>query len=633
MATLSTPISLSPDSQDRVVIFLKNCLQNPAGISQLRATMIEQDLAYYREKDKTEQTQRTQAANRNGDASQMVNPTVPVVAPQVETGLAYLTEIFLSGYPMFPVVAKPEMIDAALQLETVFGESSIHFQWVQHLAKSLRDGLKYNLMAIECDWQRDKVFTLANSPQKEMIYGVPTETIFEGSKIKHLDVYNLILDTQVAPVDIHKKGDYAGYVELLSRIQLKQLFMDLDTNLTMNATAAFESRSGVVTAGQEGVSGTYYIPSINPRAALVAPASGTDWMTWAKLDTEKKIQYSDMYEVATLYARIIPREMGIAGKSGGVPQIYKFIIVNHLVVIFSQRMTNAHNYLPIIVGQPIDDGLAYQTKSFSDQAAPFQALSSALYRSAIQSQRRKVYDRMFYDPSRINKADIDRVDPVARIPIKTEAYGKPISEAISVVPYRDEGVGTILGIAREITEMGNMANGSNRAQQGQFQKGNRTRYEFDEVMQNSDARPRMMAVLLETAFFQPIKHILKSNLLQYQPPATLYNRQQKKEVEIDPVTLRQLTWEFQMADGVLPADKLVNMQLFGQAFQFFAAVPQAAAEWDLAGMFMYQLKLQGARWVDDFKRTPDQQQQFLTTTQTLNGKSSSPTTQPPAVTG
>mgnify|MGYP000314222156 CR=1 FL=1 len=74
----------------------------------------------------------------------------------------------------------------------------------------------------------------------------------------------------------------------------------------------------------------------------------------------------------------------------------------------------------------------------------------------------------------------------------------------------------------------------------------------------------------------------------------------------------------------MPVDKLVNLETFGQAFQFAAAVPAAAAEYDLLGMYIYQLKLQGARWVDDFKRDDASKQQFLQQQAQVNGQQPTP---------
>lgn len=619
MATLDTPLTISPAAQDRAVKMINTYIENDNGISQLRSLFLDRDLAYYREQDRTAVNAVAKAANKAGDPTKLQNPVVPVVGPQVETGLAFMVDLFLSSYPIFPVVSGPELQDAAMQIETILGESAIHFQWVKELTMCLRDGYKYNLLATEVEWEKDRVYSVANDPEKDLVFGVPTEVVFEGNKIKHINVYNLILDRRCAPSQIHSRGDFAGYSELMTRIQLKQLFLNLDPTLTMNATSAFES-NGSVSMSSDGASKSYYVPQVNPAAFQELGTTGQNWMAWANLDTERKINYQDMYEVTTMYARVIPKELGIAGRNSGTPQIFKFIVVNRKVLIYVQRKTNAHNFLPIVVGQLIEDGLGYQTKSFADNAMPYQQIATALYTSGIASQRRKVYDRIIYDPSRINKADIDKVDPVARIPVRTEAYGKPISESFVVVPYRDDGVANMLALARDVTEMADVASGQNRVARGQFQKGNKTRFEVNEVMTNSDARPRMYAIVLEAAWFQPIKHILKSNILQYQPPTKLYNRPNQQVVEVNPADLRKQIWQFQIADGILPVDKLINMETFNYALQLAMANPAVAAEYDVLGAFFYQLKLQGAHWIDSFKRTPPQQQQVLNNMAMTNGQ-------------
>lgn len=601
-------------------------------MTSYRGRLIEQDRQYYRENlDQTEVQRRAETANQQGNPSRTQNITVPVVGPQVDSARAYLVEMFLSSYPVFPVIADPANADVAMQLETLLGHSSVYFQWPRHLSLCFLDGLKHNLMAVEVDWKRETTTSIINDASQSVTSGTPTEETFSGNMLKRLDLYNLIFDPRVPPAEMHKRGEFVGYTEMLTRIELKQLLLDLDRSLTMNATAAFESPTAALNTSDQGT-GSYYMPQINPKSLVDPSMIGFNWMRWAKSTTDQKIRYQGMYEVTTLYCRIIPKEMMIfprsTKKTAGEPQIYKFMIVNQRVLIFAQRMTNAHNMLPIVIGQMNEDGLGLQTKSFADNATPYQQIATSLWNSGIASQRRKVYDRILYDPSRINKADIDRVDPVARIPVKQSAYGLPLEQAIHVAPYRDEGVASILGMAREVVDMADIASGQNRVQRGQFQKGNKTRTEFTEVMQNSDSRPRMVAVLLGSSWFQPIKDILKTNILQYQPPAELFNPQEKKPVKIDPVRLRTIAWQFQLADGVMPSDKYLNFELFGQALQFAMGVPGAAAEWDMLGMFAYQLKMQGARWVMDFRRTPDQQQAYLQQQAAVNAAGKTPAGMP-----
>lgn len=600
MASSDTPLIPSKAAQAALVKMVNTFIDSDNTIETLRSQFLQRDIEYYREIDKTEQQRRAQAANRVGDSSKLQNPVVPVVAPQVETSLAYFTDIFLSSYPIFPVVAKPQLQGAALQIETVLGESAVHFRWAPELAKALRDGLKYNVMAVEVEWQKDKVYAVENQPAENMTLGIPTETVFEGSQLKRINPYNLIVDRRVAPADVHTQGDYVGYSELKSRLQLKQMLANLESTATMNATEAFQTTVGA------GGSRSHYIPEITQNVLPMVSSGTTNWLAWAKLDTAKQIAYQDMYEVITMYARVIPKEVGIEGKKAGTPQIYKLVIVNRSVLVYCERKTNAHNFLPIIVGQVVDDGMGYQTKSLAENSAPYQSIATALWTSAMASQRRKVYDRIFYDPSKVNKKDIDNTDPVARIPVKTEAYGKPISDAVYAFPYRDDSVPTVMTMAQQVVEMANVSFGQNRVSQGQFQKGNKTRFEVNEVMSAADSRPRMYAVLMESSWFQPIKHVLKSNILQYQPPAELYNRQTQAVVQVTPTELRKTVWEFKVADGILPVDRLINLESMNYAMQLAMTNPQIGMEYDVLGMFFYQMQLQGAHWIQDFKRTPEQ---------------------------
>ena len=75
--------------------------------------------------------------------------------------------------------------------------------------------------------------------------------------------------------------------------------------------------------------------------------------------------------------------------------------------------------------------------------------------------------------------------------------------------------------------------------------------------------------------------------------------------------MRKAILEFKLTDGLLPADKLMNLDLIGVFLQTAQAIPTLVTEYDIMGMFMYWMKSRGAYWAEDFKRSPEQQQQFL----------------------
>lgn len=615
MAKPATPLPIPDEAQRKVCHFLQAALDQFALSYNIRTQMEQRDKAYYREGDTTTAQTRAAAANAAGDTAKMQNVTVPVVMPQVESALADLSEMFLSGYPIFPTVAPPQFQDAAEQMDTLVATQSERGGWANQLALAMRDGLKYDLGAVEVCWENKKLYTIQTAAEKDITQGKPQETYQQGNAIKRLDPYNIILDVRVAPEKNHELGEFAGYTEVISRIQLKKEMEDMSPLGTMNFRGALES-PGPGGMSSVDVSAPFFVPSVNP-GALLPPEMRREfnWLAYVDMDPADRkggtIQYKNAYERTILYVRLLPIDFGIDARPRTQIQIWKFVIINRTVVIFAEQQTNAHNLLPIIVCKPSNDGMAWQSKSFAENVVPYQQVSSALVNSGIESQRRKVYDRMFYDPSRVNKKDIDVVSSVARIPVKNSMYGKTIAEAVYQVPYRDEGVSEVMQLSQNFAQMADVANGQNRVQQGQFQKGNKTRKEFDTVMGNANSRGRLRGMGLEYTFFSPIKTIVKANILQYQPPAQLLNAENGKTVDIDPVMLREAIMNFRMADGYLPVDKMVSMDVMGTLFQVAPGMPQLDVEYDLMGMFIYSMRLNGANWLKDFKRTPEQIQQRM----------------------
>lgn len=608
-----TPIRLTQKQHDAMMQMVKEAYRYLGGKDlNLRANLEWRDRTYYRENDRSEKQMKARWANFLGDATKMQNIVVPVVGPQVEQMVGYLTEVFCTGEPFYGVVAPVEQVNAGVQMESVISDNSRRLGWRAEYVKCFRDGLKYNLMALEKSWESRKVFSVINDFTKaEKDAGKANEEMYAGNFAKRVDLYNIILDNRVLPNKVHSEGEFAGFVELYPRTKLKQLIIDLGSGNTMNVTKAFQTncKSYIVGAATPG---QFYIPLVNPMALLSGSNfAGTDWGAWLAGSTGNKLEYKGLYEVAKLYVRVLPSDFDLDLPAKNTPQIFQLYIVNQQYIIFCKRMTNAHNFIPIVVGQPFDDGLGYQAKSVADNVTPYQEMSSALWAAGIESKRRLVFDRLFYDPSRIAKSDIDVASAVARIPVKPAGYGKPVGDAVFSSNYRDDNIVGVLEMAQRVQQMGQIANGSNNAQQGQFQKGNRTKFEFETVMNRSDWHPRLLAVTLEDSWFAPLKEITKMNVLQYQGPAELYNLQKQQMVTVSPQDLRKSILQFKMTDGQTPSEKLLSLDLLGQVAQLGMAVPAINAEYDVVGMMLYSFKSQGAYWLDNFKRTPEQRQEFL----------------------
>lgn len=612
----AVPYLLNPKQQQSVVNYVTNCVESLATVWNLRQQFLNRDLMYYRELDRSVEQSKALAANWAGDPFKYQNLQIPVVMPQVESALAYLSSVFLTGYPVFGIATNDaQQSDAALQLETIIGDNSVQYGWIRQLIMFMRDALKYNLGIMEVTWKRKRTYSLVNDPANagRGPTSKTTEQYYQGNNLRRIDPYNAIWDKRVQAAQVHSDGEFAGYTEIFSRIQLKQLLLDLNSEFTMNARAAFESGTPTITLN--GSDSWYYIPQVNPNSVIGSQSfPTTNWLAWSDQDGGSKgrgIEYNNVYEVTTIYGRVIPDDFRLIVPRRNQPQIWKFIIVNRKVCIYAERQTNAHNMLPMLFASPTEDGLGYQTKSFLDNSIPFQFMTTALWNAAIESQRRKVFDRLFYDPSRIRKEDIDKVTSVARIPVKQSAYGKPISESVWSAPYRDDNVQQIFQMAQMVYDMADVTNGQNKVDRGQFQKGNKTKTEFQATMGNSNNRQQLQAMMLEYQVFTPMKEMLKFNMLQYQPPTTLYNRNTQSAVEIKPQTLQEQATVFMVSDGLTPNDKLLStdlLQIFMQAIQ---SSPLMQAEFDMVGAFAYWCKMQGAQWFKNFQRSPEQRDQVM----------------------
>jgi len=601
----STPLVLSASSQQGIIKFFTSCAAMMTQTWDMRSAFQAIDTEYMREGNRTEAHIRAVLSNAIGDKTRLQDLTVPVVMPQVETALSYLAGVFLSGHPIFGMVANAENMDAAIQMETIIEENARRNAWIREFILWLRDGLKYNLHCLEVSWQRKTIYQPITAIGK---VGATKETLWQGNTIKRIDMYNAFFDTRVAPAEIHSEGEFAGYSELYSRMRLKRFFQDLPDNSGMNATSAFESMYNDNPAWP-----FFFTPLINPNALLrFDPRASTDWLAWASAEASTgKIRYNNLYIKTTLYARIIPSDYNMKVPAQNTPQIWKFIIINGNVLAYAERQTDAHNNLPMVFGQPLEDGLNYQTKSFASNGIAFQDMASALWASKLASERRSVGDRVLYNPLLINEKDINSANPSAKIPVRPAAYGRNLQESVYAFPFNNQNQSMLLSEAQQIVQMANNVAGQNLPSQGQFQKGNKTLHEFQTTMQNGNNREQMMALFIEAQSMTPIKEMLKLNILQYQPPGTVYSAAYKRPVQVIPEDLRKQELLFKVTDGMLPLDRLIETDFMGTFMQVIAADPQLNFEFDKVKLFTYFAKLRGMHEVADFARTPEEKQQMM----------------------
>lgn len=603
-------VTLTRDQETQLITYATGAQQSLMAQYSMRSEMENIDREYMREKDWTEHQVKSRIANRIGDSTKFQNVTVPIIMPQVQSALSYLLNVFCTGYPMFPVTADPTNEDAAMAMETIIQENATTTGWAQELAMFFRDGLKYNLHAIEVEWQQRTNWSVKSDATKPGA-AAAEKVLWNGNVLKRMDLYNTFWDPRVHPSKMHCDGEFAGYTEVYSRSRFKKFCNDLYNKVPVSqVTRALNSQmvQGAIGASSMAAFG-YYIPIINPYP-FYNRQSGFDWMAWMTntIGSKNGATLSNAYSVTKMYARIIPSDFGIQVPAPNTPQVWKFVIVNGQVILSAERLTNIHSMLPILFGQPIEDGLDYQTKSFATNVQDMQSVATAMMNGYIASKRRLVGDRVLYDPSRIKESDINSSNPAAKIPVRPSAMGKTVSDAVYQFPFRDEQVDSLLQGSSLVINYANLINGQNPAQQGQFVKGNKTRHEYDDVMGHGNGQNQMLAMATESQVFTPMKEMIKLNILQYQEAKAVYNAGKKTTVDVDPVALRQAAVHFKVSDGLIPSDKITGDDLLQTVVQQLA-VPNnpIGPGYNLTPMFTYLMKTSGLD-LSPFEKSPEQQQ-------------------------
>lgn len=578
--------------------------------SALRENMLLIDKYYSRSYGVTQETLKARLAAIRGETFKIANFITPIVLPQVESALGYLSSVYLTGSPIIAAGAPPQYADAALSFNTVIENNSLTAGWARNLMLSFRDGLKYGICGVEVYWDSRRQASITNGGPEARV----SSTVWKGNAIEALNMYNVFYDRRVMPTEVYKRGDFAGYSKVITACELREYLNELDRQIHgAMAAAAVNSRWG--DRGNNYDSAAYYVPNVN------YDLTGTDksersggQQDWSKFfnqgpqQTVGNLSYSDAYLKTVCYIRLIPEVEGITNVAEErAPQVWKCVIINNTIITEFSRTENAHGFIPILLCQPLEDMLGAQSLSFSEHLIDMQDLSSAFWNAVLQSKRRAVNDRAIFNPLLLNESDVNNPNPAAKIPLRSAAYNRELSNAYFPIPYHDEQSGSFVQLADAMYRFSNQITGNNPAKQGQFVKGNKTLHEYEDVMGNSDIRGQMMALLIEHQLFSPMKEIIKLNTLQFQEKTTYVNAEQEREVEVDPVKLRQAAMFFKMSDGMVPMDKLLSTEELTVAFQTMQSISAIGAEYRVGEVFGYLLK---GRHVDlrPFKKSATERQ-------------------------
>lgn len=599
---------LRPEAEKYVVQYCSSILEKKKQFSQLKNKFDAIDTAYARYKPKKETEPFGKDVYEYGqtgcDVFAADDVVPPVVVADVDTYVAYLTEVFLSGTPMFPVVSSPSKRKWAEQLETLLDDHAQIGGYVRQLLLFIRDGVKYNFSAIEVDWDGIQQFSVLNDIAAPSGKKLDRKTK-KFNRITRLNPRNTVWDWSLSPGDVSEKGDYAGYVDQLSQTKLKTFL-----NKLTNEHEVYNADKAMNSGGTSSTSTTAFYTE-DPQISDYVPNKGSnngaapDWDAYFEPGKQQRRgpPKGTMYERFTLYARIMPADFGITAPQPNTPQIWKFVIINNQFMVQAKRIISAFDYLPILFGQPLEDGLNYQTQSIAEGAIPFQEAASTLFNIRFAAARRAVSDRALYIPDMIKPSDINSKTPAPKIPVTLSTLSsKGLSDAYMQIPFDMRGTETTIQDASAIVSFSKELHGVNRPQGGQFQKGNKSVQEWNDTMSGSDGRMRLTALCLEHQVFSPLKSMMALNLFQHGEDTIVTSQASGKQLDIKIDQLRKVVMSFKIADGYTPKSKIASTEILGAGLQMIQQSPilQQQLGASIVPIFIHFMSLSGVKGLEQY---------------------------------
>lgn len=608
---------LNVASQQHISNFVAKILENHKQNRELAVKMDAIDVAYARYKELSESTTQTtpegvdirDTGNYPCDVFASDNVTPPIVVAQVDTYLAYLAEVFLSGYPLFPVVSNPANKVWAEQLETLLDDHATLGAYPRHLLLFLRDGVKYNFAGLEIEWDQVDQFSVgfdfASGTGKRV-----DRTAKYFNRIKRINPRNMFYDQTCLPSEVSEAGDYVGYIERISRMRAKKEILKLQSQ-----KRCYNAGKALNPMEKKEFLDAYYTddPQVSNYVHHVTNRNkGIDWDTWfdGKAAHRRGTQrYGDQFYRVVVYARILPADFQIGAPSPNTPQIWKFVHLNDTLVE-ARRIVSAYDYLPILIGQPLEDGLGLQTQSVAEGEMPFQEAATTLFNIRFAAARRAVSDRALYDVEHLSQRDVNTRAAAPKIPVRISALSKKtLGDLYYPIPFDSRGLENVLQDAQTLVGFSKELHGGNNPRTGQFQKGNKSVQEWNDTMAGSDNRYRLPAMVLEYQVFSPMKSIMVLNIYQNASEAKVVSQRNGNTVTINVDELRKQVLAFRVADGYSPKSKLASVDMLTMAFQLIQNSPILQQQYGayLPGLFSHMMQLGGVRGFDEYNPANVQQ--------------------------
>ena len=519
------------------------------------------DREYYGYLRRDQDDKKRDRDNKRGIGIKPVDEKLSMIFAQLDEATTYLLNVLAPDEAIYTAQAPAEQQKVASGFAALMNKHAEKYHHYRHLALFLQTALRYNLGAFSVTW----VETFGNVISKKSVTSgervTKRERIFHGNALEAFDIYNLLLDPSVNPVDVAEKGQFYSYVTLETPFRLKKAAADNDyqrvEDFLQTQTAQF----------------SYFQEHPVTRDDYAHSQGVTDWVSIFNATEETK-DAAEMREQNAMLAWIIPADFGISKITDY--QIWQFIIGGSTHILHAKHLENSHGMLPINIAVPFEDHFQLDAKGAAERLIPHQRFASFILNVHQRAVRKKLYGLTIFDSQVIPLLDSTDID-MAGGKVAASGLGIDVDLRKKIIQFNDapdttrslENIQIMNDLMQGVmpTNIQNQVAGLERA----------TQYQAAALVQGANRRNLKMAKIINAQAMDSSRFQQMQNIFENQDSVRIIGPQGKL-IDIDPNEFLDADIEFTIADGLKGLDRLaltMNMKdLFASVLQSTQATQQ-----------------------------------------------------------
>jgi len=555
---LGENLRIPQKSHDKLLAHIVSRLQFGDGLRQTqidRFEVIDREVAGYIVLD--EDDRKREQDNVRGKGPKVTDTVLPLTLAQLDEAITFLLSVIAPDDGIYSAIAIREKQEIAKGFANLMNQNAKVFGHYRHMARGLFEMMKYNFGALTVEWRNVIGKKIGNDTDGSPL--IENTTVFAGNAVEVADVYNLIYDISVNPVELPMQGEFFALIDMKTPFRVKKMAADKEI---------FDIDRFIKTVNTERV---YYKvrPVVSADHSNRGNTSGkTNWVEVLSAGTDQEVRVG--IEEITYYGWINPKDFGLSKQDEF--QIWRFTVMADKFIVSGEELTNAHGMLPINIGMPWEDGFDTQTKSYAEHLAPYQRFASFQLNIHQRSARKKLYGVTLYNQRILPNLD-DADMQSSKIPFLPPGQDFDIRKAVMQFSDGPDTQNTLQDIAGMDDLMQKVLPTDMLKQVTSLERA--TQYQAAATVQGANRRNLKIAKIVNIQCFEGVRQMQMFNIFQFQQNVDVLD-ESGKITGINPAEFRDANLEFDISDGLKGIDKLsitegfkdiINMMLQSQIAQ------------------------------------------------------------------